>query len=51
MAYLFEKSLPPSSCDGEPAPIRADPSAPPLPIVPGSPNGDLVGAPAGSMGE
>jgi hypothetical protein len=53
--YLFEKGLavPPSSCDGEPAPDREAPAILPDDVIPGGkPNGVLkVALAVGSVGE
>jgi hypothetical protein len=53
VAYLFEYSLlPPSSCDGEPAPRRELALIAPIPpSPPDRPNGDRAGLPEGSIGE
>ena len=52
LAYRFEYSLPPISCEGEPAPILALPIGVAIPFAPGGPNGDLIELPAGgSIGD
>lgn len=52
MAYLLEYSLPPTSCEGEPAPILVLPIGFVIPFTPGAPNGDRTALPAaGSIGD
>ena len=52
IAYRLEYSLPPTSCEGEPAPILALPIVFVIPFTPGAPNGDLIVLPAGgSIGD
>lgn len=42
-SHRFEYSLPPSSCDGDPAPNLALPGALPIPLTLGGfPKGDLI---------
>lgn len=53
LAYRFEYSLPPNSCDGDPAPNLPLPGALPNPFIPpGLPKGDRIGLFVGaSMGD
>lgn len=52
VAYRLEYSLPPTSCEGEPAPILAPPIVFVIPLTPGGPNGDRTALPpGGSIGD
>lgn len=52
VAYRLEYSLPPTSCEGEPAPILALPIVFVIPFTPGAPNGERTVVPAGgSIGD